>query len=58
MFATKPKLKGKGISTSECITKLCLVKLNEAREKHTYGNVWFYDGKIMYKDINNKVFYD
>ena len=63
MFITKcslqkPKLKGKGTSTSERLTKLCLVKLNEAREQHIHGNVWFYDGKIMYKDINNKVFYD
>ena len=30
----------KGISISESLTKMRLVKLNEAREQHTFENVW------------------
>ena len=47
MFANKRKLKGKVISISESLTKLRLVKLKKAREQHTFGNVWSYDGKVM-----------
>ena len=36
--------------------------LNEAREKYGFKNVWTYDGRIRYKDINDeqniKIYYD
>ena len=61
VFASKRKLKGKGVSISKSLMKLCLVKLSKAKNQHSFGNVWSYEGKIMYnKDSNNKikVFYD
>ena len=29
-------------------------KLKEAREKYCFKNVWSIDGRIMFKDANNK----
>ena len=55
VFANKRKLKGKEISISENLTKLRLVKLNEARDQNSLGNIWSFDRKVMFKDSNNKV---
>ena len=55
VFANKWKLKRKGISISESLSKLRLVKLNEAKDQHSFGNVWSYDEKIKYKGSNNKL---
>ena len=54
VFANKQKLKGKGISISESLTRLSLVKLNEAREQLNFGNVWYYDGKLCPKTATTK----
>ena len=54
VFANKRKLKEKEIT--ESLMKLRLVKLNEAREQHSFGESLFYDGKTMYKDNNRKAF--
>ena len=48
------KLKGNEINISASLTKLRLVKLNEAREQETFDNVWSYDGNIMYKESNQR----
>ena len=52
VLVNKLKLKEKEF---ESLTKLRLVRLNEAREQHSFGNVSFYDKKTRYKDSNNKV---
>ena len=43
VFANKRKLEGKGICLCEKLMKLCLVKLTQASQQHTFGNVWSYN---------------
>lgn len=59
VFRDKKKLKGSGKSITESLTKKRVGQLEEARKKYEFGNVWSYDGKILFK-INNeiKVYYD
>ena len=54
VFSKKKHLKGKGISITESLTSLRMKKLEEAREKHGFKNVWSIDGRIMFKDANDK----
>ena len=62
IFENKRKLKGKGTSVTESLTKTRMNKLQKAREEHGFRNVWSNDGKILYIEPNNhnrvKVFYD
>ena len=43
VFSKKKHLKGKGISITESLTSLRMKKLEEAREKHGFKNVWSID---------------
>ena len=54
VFSKKKHLKGKGISITECLTSFRMKKLEEAPEKHGFKNVWSIDGRIMFKDANDK----
>ena len=59
VFREKWNFKGTGKSITESLTTKRIGKLNDAREKCGFNNVWSYDGKNLYK-INNKVkvYYD
>ena len=54
-FSKEKLLKGKGISITESLTRFRMKKLEEAREKHGFKNVWSIDGRIMFKDANDKL---
>ena len=54
VFSKKKYLKGKGISITESLTSFRMKKLEEAREKYGFKNVWSIDGRIMFKDANDK----
>ena len=54
VYVNKKRLKGKGISVTESLTKFRMQKLLEARETHGFSNTWTIDGRIMYKGENNK----
>ena len=54
VFSNKKHLKGKGISITESLTSFRMKKLEEAREKHGFKNVWSTDGRIKLKDANDK----
>ena len=51
----KKKLKGKKIAITESLTVMRMEKLNEARERHNFKNVWTSHGKILYKDGSGKI---
>ena len=55
IFDSKKKLKGKKIAITESLTVTCMKKLNEARERYNFKNVWTSDGKILYKDGSGKI---
>ena len=61
-FLKVKKLKGKNISITESLTRYRMSVLNEATEKYGFKNVWTYDGRILYKDNNDrqkiKIYYD
>ena len=59
VFREKQKLKGTGKTITKSLTTKRIGKLNDAREKYGFNNVWSYDGKILY-NVNNevKVYYD
>ena len=42
-FSKEKLLKGKGISITESLTSFRMKKLEEAREKHGFKNVWSID---------------
>ena len=54
IFSIKKYLKGKSISITESLTSFRMKKLEEAREKYGFKNVWPIDGRIMFKDANDK----
>ena len=54
VFSKKKYLKGKGISITESLTSFRMKKLEETREKYGFKNVWSIDGRIMFKDANDK----
>ena len=54
LIVNKKRLKGKGISVTESLTKFRMQKRLEARETHGFSNTWTIDGRIMYKGENNK----
>ena len=54
VFSKKKYLKGRGISITESLTSFSMKKLEEAREKYGFKNVWTTDGRIMFKDANYK----
>ena len=54
VYGNKKRLKGKGISVTESLTKFRMLKLLEAREIHGFSNVWTIDGRIMYKEGDKK----
>ena len=54
VFSKKKHLKGKGISITESLTSFRMKKLEEAREKYGLKNVWLVDGRILFKDANDK----
>ena len=39
----------------ESLTVTRMKKLNEARERYNFKNVWTSDGKILYKDGSGKI---
>ena len=53
VFTNKRRLKGKNMSITECLTKIRVSALKEARHKFGYSSVWTAGGKIMYKDKGN-----
>ena len=55
VFSKKKHLKGKSISITESLTGFRIKKLEEAPEKHGFKNVWSIDGRIMFKDANDKL---
>ena len=55
VFSKKKHLKGKGISITESLTSFRMKKLEKAREKHGFKYVWSIDGRIMFKDANDKL---
>ena len=46
--------KNSGMSITESLTKFRLSKLNEARDHPGFRNVWSVDGRIMFKDDEDK----
>ena len=54
VFFKKKHLKGKGISITESLTSLRMKTLEEAREKYGFKHVWTIDGRIIFKDGNDK----
>ena len=54
VFSKKKHLKGKGISITQSLTSFGMKKLEEAREKYRFKNVWTIGGRIMFKDANDK----
>ena len=54
VFVNKKRLKGKGVSVTESLTKFRMGKLKDAKEIHGFSNVWTIDGKIMFKGENDK----
>ena len=54
IFDSKKKLKGKKIAITQSLTFTRMNKLNEARERYNFKNVWTSDGKILYKDGSEK----
>ena len=59
IFDSKKMLKGKKIAITESLTVTLMKKLNEARERYNFKNVWTSDGKMLYKDGSgkNKIYY-
>ena len=53
-FSKVKKLKGKNISIRENLTGYRMTFFNEAREKLGFKNVWTCDGRILYKDDNDR----
>ena len=59
VFRNKELLKENGISVTESLVLKRMVRLNKAREQHSFSNIWTVDGQIMFKrnDGNSKVYY-
>ena len=55
VFNKKKKLKGKNISITQSLTATRVKKLKEAREIHSFKNVWTSDGEILFKDGSGNV---
>ena len=55
IFDSKKNLKGKKIAITESLTVTRIKKLNEARERYNFNNVWTSDGKILYKDWSGNI---
>ena len=55
IFDSKKKLKGKKIAITESLAVTRMEKLNEARERYNFKNVWTSDGKILCKDVSGKI---
>ena len=53
VFSKKKHLKVKGISITKSLTSFRMKKL-EGREKSGFKHVWTIDGRIMFKDENDK----
>ena len=53
VFQNRKKMKGTGYSVTESLTALRMRKLNEARSKYDFTNVWSIDGRIYYKEGQN-----
>ena len=47
IFDSKKKLKRKKIAITESLTVTRMKKLNEARERYNFKNIWTSDGKIQ-----------
>ena len=61
VFASKRKLKGTGVNTTESLTAKRMEQLNKAKEGHGFTNVWTTDGRILFKRPNenkSNIFYD
>ena len=58
--ANKKRLKGTNISITESLTATRMAKLKEARDEKGFKSVWTFDGKILFKNQENKtvVYYD
>ena len=55
IFDSKKNLKGKKIAITESLTVTRIKKLNEARERYNFNNVWTSDEKILYKDWSGNI---
>ena len=62
IFKENKKLKGKSLSVTESLTKKCIETLKKAKEEYGFENVWFSEGKILYKNVSEgnkiKVYFD
>ena len=60
IFSNKKRLKGTNISITESLTATRMAKLKEARDEKGFKSVWTFDGKILFKNQENKtvVYYD
>ena len=61
VFASKRKLKGKGVSITESLMAKRMEQLNKAREEHGFTNMWTTDSRILFKRSNenkSNLFYD
>ena len=56
----KKNLKEKNISITESLSVTRMKKLKEAKEIHSFKNVWTSDGKILFNDASGNInlFYD
>ena len=60
IFSNKKSLKGTNTSITESLTATRMAKLKEARDEKGFKSVWTFDGKILFKNQENKtvVYYD
>ena len=54
VLSIKKNFKGKGLSITESLTSFRMKKLEEAREKFGFKHVWTIDGRIFFKNGNDK----
>ena len=55
-FKNKRTLKGKRLLITENLTSSRMYVLGEAQKKYGVRNAWTSDGRVMFKENNNKVF--
>ena len=54
VLSIKKNFKGKGLSITKSLTSFRMKKLEEAREKFGFKHVWATDGRIFFKNGNDK----
>ena len=54
VFSNRKRLKGTNISITESLTTTRMAKLKEARDEKAFKSMWAFDGKILFKNQENK----